>query len=318
MTNYVHLRRYGKKPGAAEVATIDVVGDGQVIYRGHRYDLRTAEKGAKHLGFAHHLDGRFLQWNQEGGTLDVHHADGRVAPVHVVGGKPVGFVGDYLVYTDDSRHPWLVIDTRTGAIAGRVEDQRGDATHGTVLYTPTWFNPKNDRTLWLCESSRLAELDVGKRRMARTIEADPEHVFIGVAALDDGHVITVSRALEDKATFNRRSDRIVLFSPSGERLREITGDVMALQRIGDRFIVSDDRKEQFVILDRTLEPVARVEMHEPGKDGYNVPVPLPSGREWIAIGGRGEWDHYGEAELAPKSKKPAKAPAKKSKKPIAD
>ena len=78
--------------------------------------------------------------------------------------------------------------------------------------------------------------------------------------------------------------------------------------------MSDDRKEQFVLYDRALEQVATVEMYEPGKDGYNVPVPLPSGREWIAVGGRGEWDHYGELELAPKTKKPAKAPAKKSKK----
>ena len=136
---YVHLRRYGKKPGAAEVATIDIVGDGQVIYRGHRYDLRTAEKGAKQPGFAHQLDGRFLQWNQTDGTLDVHHADGRIAPVHVVGGKPVGFVGDYLVYTDDSRQPWLVIDTKTSNIAGRVEDQRGTSRLCGSPYSSTMF-----------------------------------------------------------------------------------------------------------------------------------------------------------------------------------
>src|SRR5262245_17300824 len=101
--SYVHLRRYGKKPGAAEVAAVDIIGDGQVVYKGHRYDLRTAEKGAKQPGFAHQVDGRFLQWNQADGTLDVHHGDGRVAPVHVVGGKPIGFLGDYLVYNDDSR-----------------------------------------------------------------------------------------------------------------------------------------------------------------------------------------------------------------------
>ena len=51
---------------------------------------------------------------------------------------------------------------------------------------------------------------------------------------------------------------------------------------------------------------------------YNGIVPLPSGREWIGVGGRGEWDHYGEPDLAPagKAKKVAvkKEAAKKAKK----
>jgi hypothetical protein len=321
MSSYIHIRRYGKKPGASEVATIDVIGDGQVCYRGNRYDLRTGDKVAKHPGFGHHIDGRYLQWNLADSTLEVHHADGHVVTIQIYGGKHIAMVGTHLVYNDDSRHPWLVIDTKTGAQVGRIEDQRGDATHGTVLYTPQWFDPKNDRTLWLSEGSRLAELDVAARRMCRTIEADPEHAFIGVAALPDGHVITLARRIEDKASHNRSGDRIVLFSPTGERLRDIPGDVMHLSRLGDQFIVSDDRKEQFVIYDRSLEPVARIEMHEPGRDGYNVVVTLPSGREWIAVGGRGEWDHYGEAELAPASKvkaKKAAAKPKDKKKPAAE
>src|SRR6185503_5424234 len=111
---------------------------------------------------------------------------------------------------------------------------------------------------WLCEGSRLAELDVVKRRMARTIEADAEHAFIGVAALADGHVITIARTLEDKAKHNRSGDRIALFSPTGERMRDIPGDVMFIQRLGDSFIVSDDRKERFIIYNSSLEPVANV------------------------------------------------------------
>jgi hypothetical protein len=299
VTSYLHFRRYGKKPGSADVAAIDVIGDGQVVYRGHRYDLRSGEKGAKHPGFGHHADGRYLQWHQPDGTLEVHHPEGRVAPVQVYGGKHVALVGTHLVFADDISQPWLVIDSMTGGLLGRVEDQRGDATEGDVLYTPQWFDPHNDRTLWLCEGSRLAELDVEKRRMARTIEADPEHVFVAVAALADGHVITLARTHEDKAAGNREGDRIVLFSPSGERLRDVAGEVMFLHRLGDQFIVSDDHKKQFVLLDRSLEPVASVPMYEPGRDGFNAIVPLPSGREWIGVGGRGEWDHYGEPDLAP-------------------
>jgi hypothetical protein len=40
-------------------------------------------------------------------------------------------------------------------------------------------------------------------------------------------------------------------------------------------------------------------MFEPDDNGQSTVVALPSGREWIAIGGRGEWDHYGEPSLAP-------------------
>jgi hypothetical protein len=312
--SYVHLRRYGKKPGAAEVAAIDVLGDGQVVYKGQIYDLRTAEKGAKHAGFGHHLDGRYLQWSATDGTLEIHGSDDRAVAVQVVGGKPIALVGRYLVHAADSRQPWLVNDTQSGELLGHVEDQRGDATYGTVLYSPQWFDPKNDRTLWLCEGTRLAELDVAKRRMVRTIEADPEHAFVGVAALSDGHVITLARTLEDKTRHNREGDRLVLFSHAGDRLRDIGVFAQAIHRLGDCFLISDDRKEQFVIYDRSLEPVANVEMYEPGKDGYNVPLPLPSGREWIGLGGRGEWDHYGEPELAPKTKKPARSPARRAKK----
>lgn len=311
MTSYVHLRRYGKKPGSAEVASIDVLGDGAVVYRGHRYDLRTGEKGAKQPGFAHHLDGRYLEWdNRNDACLEIHHPDGRVAKVLVLGGKHIGIVGPYVVHSDDGRRPWLIADARSGELLGRVEDQRGDATYGTVLYNATWFDPKNDRTLWLCEGSRLAELDVAARRMARTIEAAADQAFVGVAALPDGHVVTLMRSAEDKAKHRRDGDRLVLFSPTGEQLRDIPICAQAVSRLGDYFLISDDRKEQFVVLDRALELVVRVEMYEPGRDGFNVPLPLPSGREWIGVGGRGEWDHYGPPELAPVKPPKARTPAK--------
>ena len=315
MTSYVHLRRYGKKPGSPEVATIDVIGDGQVVYRGLRIDLRTGDKGVKHPGFGHHLDGRYFEWNRAENTLLLHHPDSRVVSIDIVSGGPLRLVGAFAVCSDDARKPWLIIDANRGTPLGRVEGMRGDATHGTALYSPNWFDPRNDRTLWLCEFSRLCELDVKERRMARTIDAPDGYAFDGVAALADGHVITIQRTIEDKAAFKREAGRVALYSPSGERLRDVPGNVMFLSVLGDRFIVSDDHKEHFVIYDRTLEPIGTVSMYEPGKDGFNRIVPMPSGREWIGVGGRGEWDHYGEPELAPvatpKAKQPAKKPAAK-------
>ena len=57
-------------------------------------------------------------------------------------------------------------------------------------------------------------------------------------------------------------------------------------------------------------------------DDWATLIALPSGREWIAVGGHGQWDHYGEPDLGPAgasrvmeaASPPAKvkAPAKKA------
>jgi len=310
VSGYVHLRRYGKK--AAGEHPIDVCGDGQVVYRGQRYDLRVGDKAGKQPGFGHHVDGRFLVWGADGWTLQVHHSDGRQVEIDVHGGKPIALVGKYLVHGDDIEKPWLVFDASSGAELGRVEDQRGDVMRDMLMYTPDAFDPHNASTLWLCEGSRLAELDVDRRRMARTIEAPPDHSFIGVAALADGHVLTRLRTLDAKAKQDRSGDRLALYSPAGELVRELGCDALAIHTLGtDRFIASLDRQKQFVIYDRTLEPIAHVAMHEPLRDGTNLIVALPSGREWIGNRCNGEWDHYGEPALAPTSAAKVKPAAKK-------
>lgn len=290
---------------------IDVIGDGKVVYKGCAYDLRSGEKLDKVPGFAHHLDGRYLEWQNKTDTyLEVHHPGGRTAKVYVSGGNAVRIVGEHLVYNDDARKPWLVVEAATGKELGRVESMVPDATFGTPLYNAQWFDPRNDRTLWLCEGSRLAELEVATRGMLRTIAAPDGHVFLTCAALGDGTVLALVRTVENKAKHNRSGDRLALYDRTGKRVREVPGEVMFIHALGDAFIVSSDRKEQFELYDASLSLQDVVPMFEPGRDGFNRILPLPSGREWIGIGGKGEWDHYGEPGLGPQ-KLQVKAAAEK-------
>jgi hypothetical protein len=315
-TPYVHLARYGRKPGSAEVATVDVVGASEVAYNGSRYDLRRGVKLGRHPGFAHHLDGRYLQWQTRTEVyLEVVHPDGRRVRIDVRGGGAIRLVGRHLVYSDDGREPWLVIDAATGARLGRVTDMLGDDSYGTRLFTPGWFDPRDDRTLWLGEGTRLAQLDVAERRMRRTVDVAPGFAFVGsCAARPDGLVLALERPLEHKARFDRGADRLVVFGPAGERVREVAARPSSLAAVGDRFVITDDGQRRFVVYDAGLVLVADVPMHAPGRDGFNQLLALPSGREWIAIGGRGEWDHYGEPELAP-TERAADQPTAPAKKP---
>lgn len=311
MSGYIHLGRYGRKPGAAQVAAVDILGDGEVLYGGHRWNLRTAEKGDKVEGFAHTTDGRYLAWND--GKLEIHGPKGVVRAGAIVAGvRSPRIVGTFLVLDPDARNPWDVVDTTTGKVLGRVDAMRADSTFGTPLYNPGVFDPGDGATLWLGEKTRIALLDLASRTMKRELEPAPGFIFIGApAALRDGHVLSLERPLDNVARFSRDGDRLVLFDPQGRRARERGITVSGMHVLGDGFIVVDDRAETLVILDRSLEAIERIHMFEPGRDGFMLIKPLPSGREWIGIGGRGEWDHYGEPGLG-KPVKPPPAPKAKT------
>ena len=51
------------------------------------------------------------------------------------------------------------------------------------------------------------------------------------------------------------------------------------------------------MLDDDLRELSRVPFFD--DDTFARTIPLPSGREWIAVGGYGQWDHYGDVELMP-------------------
>jgi hypothetical protein len=304
VTSYVHLRRYGKAKGD-ETASIEVAGDGEVIYQGRRWNLRTGSQGEPFNGFCPALDGRYLRYAPRGATdsrtrLDVVYPDGHVVtsePIEIYRGAR--FVGPYLVVEDSYKKPPAVID-ETGHIAARL---------AKTAHNATTFNPNDGRTLWYVEQAAIVQYDVASQTAVRRIEAAPGHVFLGIAVAQSGHVLTIERTTKNHQTYNSDDDRLVLFDADGKRVRDRAGAGMSLAPLGERFIVSQHKHKQFVIYDLSLEPVAAVPMFDPDRQGHNTLVALPSGREWIAIGGRGEWDHYGEPSLAPTSPVPKPSPA---------
>jgi hypothetical protein len=296
MTSYVHLRRYGK-PKGDEVASIELSGDGEVIWRGRRLDLRTGLQGDWFKGFAPALDGRYLRYAARGATdsrtrLEIVHPDGRVVttePIEIFRGAR--FVGPHLVVEDSYKKPPAVID-ETGHIAARL---------AKTAHNATTFDPNDGRTLWYVEQTTIAQYEIATQATVRRIEAPPGHVFLGIAVAPSGHVLTFERTTKNHQSYHSDDDRLVLLDAEGNRVRDRPGAGMSIAPLGERFVVSHHTEKRFVIYDITLEPVAAVAMFEPERGGHNTLVALPSGREWIAIGGRGEWDHYGEPSLAPTS-----------------
>lgn len=322
MNAFVHLHRYAAKKKSAELANIEIAGNSAVVFNGTRYDLRTGKKEGRQAGFRFSLDGRHLAW--DGGALTIHHPDQRVVRVEASGSISIMFfVGGWLVVSDDGRKPFLVIDASTGAALGRIEGQEPEGP----VYNPAIFDPHDGKTLWLGEGARLVQVDIGNRRVVREIDAPADHRFFGVAALPDGHVMTIVRRKNLK--FDSSADRLAVFDPKG-KMASIDGSAMSLERLGQRFLTSDAVNKRFAIYDARLELKASIPMFEPHKDAYSRVLPLPGGHEWIAVGGYGEWDHYGAKALAvpivdapvvvkgnAKPKINAKASVRSTKRPVA-
>jgi hypothetical protein len=307
MTSYVHLRRYGK-PKGDEVASIEVAGDGEVIWRGRRWNLRRGVQGDWFKGFCPALDGRYLRYAARGATdsrtrLEIVHPDGRVVtsePIEIFRGAQ--FVGPHLVVEESYKKPPCVIDD-TGHIAARMPK---------TAHNAATFDPRDGRTLWYVEQASIAQYEIATQATVRRIEAPPGHVFLGIAVAPSGHVLTFERTTKNHQSYHTDDDRLVVFDAAGARVRDRAGAGMSIAPLGDRFVVSHHKERRFVIYDLTLEPVGAVAMFEPERSGHNTLVALPSGREWIAIGGRGEWDHYGEPSLAPTSPAETDEPRKPS------
>jgi hypothetical protein len=307
MTLYVHLRRYGK-PKGDETASIEVAGDGEVIFEGRRINLRTGRQGQPFKGFCPALDGRYLRYAARGATdsrtrLEVVHPDGHVVttePIEIFRGAR--FVGPNLIVEDSYKKPSAVIDA-TGHISARLPKTSQNATT---------FNPNDGRTLWYAEHATIAQYEVASNSIVRRIEAAPGHVFIGLAVLASGHVLTFERTTKNHKSYRSDDDRLVVFDAEGKRVRDRAGAGISMAPLGECCVVAHHKDKRFVIYDMNLEPVAVVPMFEPDRDGHSTLVALPSGREWIAIGGGGAWDHYGEPSLAPTSaEEPSVEPARK-------
>lgn len=305
-----HLKRYGTRGKKDDVAFVQFAGGTNVTWKGKLWDLRSGESVGPAKGFSHTADGRSLQLGASG--LGIAHVDGRVVPVEDGASLNASgiFVGPHVLFgTSNKATPWRVIDGATGKLRGPLEGQRKHPTFGMVH--PTVFDPGDGRTLWLNEGTSLRCFDVERMAWTREVSTPPGTIPIGTFAVtDEGDVAVFLRPSE--LVNDRSRDVLVLLDADGREVARAgsLGSSMGVAKVGTHLVVAEDSAGQLRVFDAKLGDVETIAMM-PG-DTWAQLVALPSGREWLAIGGWGQWDHYGEPGLGPAgaSRFTAAAPAK--------
>lgn len=311
------LRRY-KQPGrSAEVETVVVAGPHHVATRGKVWDLRSGAVQEKSAGALWGRDGARVEWKRDG-TLWLINPDGAATALHGTEGlsTQLKLVGDEVVLVQaDGRQPLLCIDRATGQPAGRLEGQRGEPYGQMTLFNVAVFDPGDGKTVWLAEGGRVACFDLGTRRATKSLEPADDEKFLGVAVHTSGAVLTIAR--KKSAGFDTTHDELVLFSPDGSS-RRVKRVVMSTAPLQDGFVAFDPAAKAFVFFDLELRQTGTL-AHD---SNWVRCEALPSRREWLSIGGKGEWDHHGDEALAPpedvsasKAPKAPKEPKAKAKKP---
>ena len=315
---FEHLKRYGVRGRQDTVASVEVMGEGAVSWKGKRWDLRSGTPVGRAVGFVYGPDGRHLAFG-EGGVCAVQ-SDGRVVPLQSSAGMftDLAFhVGSALVFSVNGHaSPWAVVDTETGKLRGRLEGQRKD--EALNMYYPAVFDPRDGRHLWLAEGPTIRAFDVTSMSWATAVPMPSGSKAVSCAVSPEGNVAVFLRPIN--ITNDSREDVLVLLDPEGRELARVAdlGPSMGITCAGARFVVTESSARRFRIFDMRLRDVESVAMI-PDDDWARVVV-LPSEREWLAIGGFGQWDHYGEQGLGPEGASrvieavsPVKKKAKKSK-----
>lgn len=306
------LRRYLQPKRSNEVQTVIVAGEHHAACRGKRFDLRTgAAEPSKAARYGR--DGARVEWTREG-QLVLESGDARTQLTGFEGlSTGVLLVGDEVVLLQaDDRRPLLCIDRRTGKPLGRFEQMRGERFGPTRLYDAHVFDPRDGKTVWLVDGGRIVHYDLSTRRPLRTLSPAAGEKLLGLAVHPSGRVLTWARKLS--AGFDAAHDELVVFSAEGREVKRRAQPGMSAAPLSNGFVVFDATGRRFVFVDLDGDETGTL-AHD---SDWALLVPLPSLREWITIGGHGEWDHHGEDELAPRG--PAansRATPKKPKKPKA-
>lgn len=297
---FTHLHRYAQPKKSLEVPSVEVFSDHEVLARGARYDLRRGEKVGRFAGFAPTRDGRSFRWVD--GRLVVAHPDGRAVTVHcdhVMGPPLFAVVGRWLVCSVDGREPMVIVDTDTGERLGSLDVQRPIETAGYRLFTPTIARSDDGRTLWLGETTRVAQYDIASRALVRAVDAPAGEALVSPAVLPSGRVAAIVRSAAMHAACDRSGDRVAIFDADGREAHRIEMGPMNLATVGDWIVAVDDAHKRLVCLDEHGVERHTIAMFEPAKRAFATVLPLPSGREWVTRGDHGEWDHYGDEALRP-------------------
>lgn len=308
------IHRYRQPKRSSEVQTVVVAGEHHVAALGKRIDLRTGE-ATKSKAARFGRDGAWVEWTR---TPDLQLVTPAGEHTKITGweGLSTGvmMVSDEIVLLQaDARQPLLCIDRKTGKPTGRLEEMKGEPYDArTTLYNCVVFDPRDGRTAWLADAGRLAQYDLATRRPLKVIEPKSGEKFLGVTAHPAGWVLTLAR--QKSAGFDSSRDELVLFAAHGEEVARRQMSTMSSAPLRDGFVVFEPKEKRFVFLDFALIETGTL-AHD---SNWALLVAMPSLREWITIGGHGEWDHHGEDDLtAPTVVDEKKKPAAKKAKPKA-
>lgn len=315
-----HLKRYGVRRKKDEVTDVEVRGDGVVSASGKLWDLRAGEaKKGWERSFYASGDGRACAYGEDGALAVVRPDGSRVPlafpePPSALRSGGVFWVGDFIVARDQHAKPWIVMNAKTGAVVGRLTAQRKDAAIG---YCPSVFDPHDGATLLFCDREGVQRVRASDANLEDVLKAPEGIRLVACAVTSNGDFVLLERSTKADAAFDTSHDAVVVRDPSGREKARLTAGRPPFQvnRLGEGILVTD--AAGFAILDDDLRELTRVPFVD--DDTFARTIPLPSGREWIAIGGFSQWDHYGEVALGPTSSgaAPAKTKSAQAKTPAA-
>jgi hypothetical protein len=305
------IHRYRQPKRSSEVQTVVVAGEHHVAALGKRIDLRSGEI-TKSLAARYAPDGAWVEWAKTGELFLVTPSGERTQLTGFEGlSTGVMMVGDeHVLLQADGRQPLLCIERKSGKPSGRLEEMKGERyNETTTLYTCLAFDPRDGHTVWLVEGGRLAHYDLATRRPIEVFEPKAGEKFLGISVHPDGWVITSARSLA--TPFDGSRDELVLIK-DGKEVTRRPMSIMSSAPLQNGFVVFEPAAKRFVFLDFALKEIGAL-AHD---SNWAQLLWMPSLREWITIGGHGEWDHHGENDLPQpavaeeKKKKPAAKKAK--------
>jgi hypothetical protein len=305
------LRRHRQPKRSSEVQTVVVAGEHHVAALGKRIDLRTGETTPSKAALFGR-DGAWVEWAKTGELFLLTPSGERTQLTGFEGlSTGVRMVCDEVVLLQaDGRQPLLCIDRKSGKPTGRFEEMRGEPYAQIRLYNAHVFDPRDGRTVWLSEGGRVVQYDLATRRPLKVFEPQPGEKFLGLVVHPAGYVLTTAR--QEAAGFDTSRDEVVLFHVDRGQLSRRPLIMMSGAPLGDGFVVFEPAAKRFVFLDLELKEHGAL-AHD---SNWAQLVALPSLREWITIGGHGEWDHHGEdglgAPLSAEGEPPVSSTKKKA------
>jgi hypothetical protein len=302
---FEHLATYGKRSSDDEVPIVTIVSETRVAYLANIIDLRSGATTGKlaTIDLAYAADGRVLR--RIGSKLHVVHPTGASVEVAFddLSVDPAWFVGSSLVARDDRRgkKDLGVWDTSTGRLRGRLQGHAATRDDGISPWVVV-----HGEQLWTNDGAHIRCWDPAELTVKTQMAAPADQEFVMLALLASGHPVTLQRGKRKKGR-----DALVVLDLAGKPLASVAVSGSSLVSVGSAVVLYDD-DNTLRVFDEHLTEQQRLPL--PKKEDDAELLALWSGQEWLALGGFGQFHHYGPAGLRPSgaNEPTAAKPSKKS------